>query len=472
MPTPTAAEERDDQAPPKESDEETGKPKKRRPNHKGRSDLPPDLERIVIGESRVPEDERGCSHCGKPMCTFDWVEHETVEYVPGRFVVHVERREKIACKSEGCDGEAVTAERKCKSELPTRVGASVLAHLIESKCDDSLPIYRLRDGFARLGFDVPLNTLYRYWTFVLDLLIPVAEVTLAVVLDDDIVCIDDTGMPVLDESRSGGKFRGHLWAFKGSTSEMVAFQFTETWEATEIQPWIEAITGMIQVDDYKGYSATVDSILETGKLVQLVPPERRLGCMMHLRRRFYEAFELGDKRAAPAIEWIRKLYDIEAEAKELGFDANGRLALRQEKSLPLLDALFEWIVDLQPKLGKTTKLAEAIRYAVNQRRFVERCFTDGRFEIDNGEIERVLKKPCVGRKNYLHCGSVGGAKRLAAAYTLVLSCKALGINVRDYLVDVITKIAGGWPLRRIRELVPDAWAATHAPATAAHPAGQ
>jgi hypothetical protein len=79
--------------------------------------------------------------------------------------------------------------------------------------------------------------------------------------------------------------------------------------------------------------------------------------------------------------------------------------------------------------------------------------------IDNGEIERVLKKPCVGRKNYLRAGSVAGAKRLAAAYTPVLSCKGLGINVNDYLVDVITKLAAGWPLRRIRELVPDAWAA-------------
>ena len=71
---------------------------------------------------------------------------------------------------------------------------------------------------------------------------------------------------------------------------MVAFQFTETWEAIEVQPWIEAITGMIQVDDYKGYSANVESMAETGKLFKLVPDARRLGCMMHVRRRFYEAF--------------------------------------------------------------------------------------------------------------------------------------------------------------------------------------
>jgi transposase len=471
-PTPEGADERDEEPPPKECSNSSDEPKKGRPNHRGRTALPPDLERIVIGESRVAEDARICCHCGDPMSTFDWVEHETVEYIPARFVVHVERREKVACKKKNCPGEAVTAERTCPSALPMRVGASVLAHLVESKCDDSLPIYRLRDSYARLGFDVPLNTLYRYWTFALDLLIPVAEVTLSVVLDDEIVFIDDTGMPVLDESKDSGKFRGHLWAFKGYTSKMVAFQFTETWEATDVQPWIEAITGMIQVDDYKGYSATVESMIEIGKLIQLVPDERRLGCMMHVRRRFYEAFELGDKRAAPAIDYIRKLYQVEAEAKKLKLDADGRLALRKEKSLPLLDALFKWIVDLEPKLGKTSKLARAVRYAINQRPFVERCFTDGRFEIDNGEIERVLKKPCVGRKNYLHCGSVAGAKRLAAAYTLVLSCKSLGINVNEYLIDVITKLANGWPLRRIRELLPDAWAAARAAVPAPDPAGQ
>ena len=68
--------------------------------------------------------------------------------------------------------------------------------------------------------------------------------------------------------------------------------------------------------------------------------------------------------------------------------------------------------------------------------------------------------PCVGRRNYLHCGSIQGAKRLAAAYTLVVSAKALGINVSEYLTDVINKLAGGWDVARIRELVPDAWAAT------------
>lgn len=438
------------------------KPKKRRPNHPGRTPLSPELERVIDAEVRVPDDERVCSHCGESMCTFDWVEHERVEYVPAHFVVHVERREKVACKNKACQGEAATADRDKEPKLPTRVGASVLAHMLESKCDDAMPVYRLRDRFARLGFDVPLNTMYGYWTFALDLLVPVAEVTLGVVLDEDVVCIDDTGMPVLDKTKPKGKFRGHLWAFKGNTSKMVAFQFTETWAASEVQPWIAAIKGYIQVDDYKGYSALVASLADPDQMVKLVADEVRLGCMMHVRRRFYDAYKLADARAGPGLEYIRKLYEVEAEARKLGLDADGRLTLRNEKSLPVLEQLYAWIDDLVPKVGKTSKLAEAVRYARNQRVYIERCFSDGRFEIDNGEIERVLKKPCIGRRNFLHCGSAKGAKRLCAAYTLVLSAKALGLDVQAYLTDVINKLAAGWPLRQIRQLVPDAWAAARA----------
>jgi hypothetical protein len=39
-----------------------------------------------------------------------------------------------------------------------RAGVSLLANLIESKCDHALPIHRQRDRLQRLGFDIPLNT--------------------------------------------------------------------------------------------------------------------------------------------------------------------------------------------------------------------------------------------------------------------------------------------------------------------------
>src|SRR5690348_17115117 len=91
--------------------------------------------------------------------------------------------------------------------------------------------------------------------------------------------------------------------------------------------------------------------------------------------------------------------------------------------------------------------------------FALRCLTDGRFELDTGRVERQIKEPVIGRKNYLFSGSAPAAQLLAGAYTLVCSCRNLGINTREYLVDVITKLQAGFPLRDINQLRPDNWAA-------------
>lgn len=438
-----------------ETDEESASastPKKR--NHPGRTRLAASLERIVSEPVCVPASERSCQHCAAEMAGIGFVEHERVEYVPAKFVVHVERREKLACKA--CRGDAVTAARK-EPVASRRVGASVLAHLVESKCDDALPIHRQRDQFSRLGFEVPSNTLYTYWSYVTDLLRPVADTTLGVVLGDPVyVALDDTTLKIIDKNKGSGTTRGHLWCFAG-TGPLVGYAFTETWSANDVAPWIRAIDADIQCDDYKGYSAQI-RFADGEQSGPLVDPQRRLGCMMHVRRRFHEALKLGDKRAAEAIELIQELYAVEALAKERGLVPNDRLMLRNERSQPVL-ARFEAAVDaLITSATPTSPLGSAARYAAQQRPFLRRCFTNGSFEIDNGRVERLIREPALGRKNFLFTGSLDGAKRLAAAYSLVQSCRNLGFGARDYLIDVIGKLEAGWPMRRIVELVPDRWA--------------
>jgi transposase len=435
-----------------EEPDATPAPKKR--NHPGRTKLSASLERIDSEPVCVPDGERACQHCAAEMAGIGFVEHERVEYVPAKFVVHVERREKLACKA--CRGDAVTAARK-EPAASRRVGASVLAHLVESKCDDALPIHRQRDQFSRLGFEVPANTLYSYWSYVTDLLRPVADTTLSVVLGDPVyVAMDDTTLKIIDKNKGSGTARGHLWCFAG-TGPLVGYAFTETWSATDVAPWIRAIDADIQCDDYKGYSAQIQ-FADGEHSGPLVDPTRRLGCMMHVRRRFHEAFKLGDKRAAEAIDLIQQLYAVEALAKERHLSPDDRLRLRNERSLPVL-ARFEEVVDaLAASTTPASSLGSAARYAAQQRPFLRRCFTNGSFEIDNGRVERLIREPALGRKNFLFTGSVDGAKRLAAAYSLVQSCRNLGFGARDYLINVIDKLEAGWPMRRIVELVPDRWA--------------
>ena len=98
-------------------------------------------------------------------------------------------------------------------------------------------------------------------------------------------------------------------------------------------------------------------------------------------------------------------------------------------------------------------------YALNQRKALLSFLKDGRLKLDNNRAERSLRQVAVGRKNWLFAGSAKGARRAAVLYTLVVSCKELGINPFDYLRDVIGKAASpDFPASRIDELTPTGWA--------------
>jgi len=435
----------------RDSETEAPKKKKRRTNHPGRSTLSPDIPRVINLVS-VPPAERNCAHCSAEMQCIGHIDHEVVEFVPASIVVNVERREKLACVA--CNQDIVTAPRVATEAYQRRAGMSLLAHLVESKCDDALPIYRQHDQLRRLGFDVPLNSLYGYWDYATSLLVPVADAIVSKVLSESVVGIDDTKLDYLDRESARGKSRGHLWCFVGDGPN-VGFIFTETWEAADIEPWIGAVDGFIQCDDYKGYGSKLER--EDGSIRILVPPERRLGCMMHVRRRFHQAYVGKHLGAAIPLRIIGDIYKTEAKAKELGLSPDERIELRRKESLPLLDAFDSWVDEQVIKLLPTSPLGSAARYAQDQRVFVRRCFTDGRFEIDNGRVEREIREPAIGRKNFCFAGSAKAAERLAAAYTVVQSARRTGIPVREYLIDILGRLDRGWPARQLTTLLPERW---------------
>lgn len=436
------------------------KPKKKRKRVRSMK-VAANVERIVT-TVLVPESERQCSNCGDEMKTFDFIEHETIKFVPAKIVVEVERREKVGCD---CRKDAVTADRVNAPAVIRKVDASFLAKLIKDKTALGLPLDRQRREFGRLGLDICDKTMQSYWNYSTDLLEPVGLATLSDVFAHSIVAADDTHLKTLDKSHKNGIFRGHIWCFVGTDGEvngpeMVAYGYTKSWEATEISEWFSSINGSIQVDGYAGYSVEVDD--EDGETRVAVPDDRRLGCGMHIRSKFQQALLSKDRRAAIPLKHLIDIYAIEADCKARALSPDDRLAERQRKSLPLLDALDEWVNTIHPKLLPKSPLRTATTYAINQRPYFRRCFDDGRFEIDNGRCERRIRPFAVGRRGFLFTGSVRGGERLAIAYTLVDNCLILGIDPHVYLVDIITKIESGWPLSRLSELTPANWFAQQA----------
>ena len=123
-----------------------------------------------------------------------------------------------------------------------------------------------------------------------------------------------------------------------------------------------------------------------------------------------------------------------------------------------MQSLFDWVTAQEDRLRPKSPLAVAVAYAKQQRLYIENCFTDGRFEVDNGRTEREIRGIAVGRKNFLFSGSADAAERMAGAYSLVNSCRQLGLPVRAYLTDIIEQVgSGAAKMREIGRLCPDAW---------------
>jgi transposase len=135
---------------------------------------------------------------------------------------------------------------------------------------------------------------------------------------------------------------------------------------------------------------------------------------------------------------------------------------RQTESLPIMTELYTWIEKIHPGLVPKSPIYEATRYAIRQKEYWVRCFSDGRFEIDNGEVERQLRRVATGRRNYLFAGSDDGAVRLATAYTVLACCRMHGVDPLAYMTDVLRKISDDWPNERLDDLLPHRWAALRA----------
>lgn len=69
----------------------------------------------------------------------------------------------------------------------------------------------------------------------------------------------------------------------------------------------------------------------------------------------------------------------------------------------------------------------------------------------------------IGRKNYLFVGSEAGGETSAIIYTVLGSCKVIGVNPNAYLRDVFDKLANGWKMNRLEELLPKQWQAARDP---------
>jgi transposase len=252
---------------------------------------------------------------------------------------------------------------------------------------------------------------------------------------------DETTAPVLDPGRGCTK-TGQLWAYAaddrpwgGCDPPGVVYVYAPDRKSERPITHLEGFKGILQVDGYAGYRKLADR----GDV-------RLAFCWSHVRRGFYEFAIPGPSPIAKeALERIAALYAVEKDIR--GRSADERRTARHQRSLPLTDALEPW---LRAKLGlisQKSKLAEAIRYTLSRWEGLTRFIDDGRIELDNNT-----------QKNSLFAGHDQGAVNWACIASMIETAKLHGIDPKPYLADILTKLVNGWPMAKIDELLPWAWA--------------
>ena len=394
------------------------RPKPRRkplPDHLPRETIVHDIE------------DKTCDCCGHDLHRIGEEKSEQLEFIPAQVKVIEHVRPKYGCRH--CERNGTEVRIKVapvpKSPIPKSIATpSLLAHVITSKYQYALPLYRQEQMFRQFDIDLNRKTLAEWMMRCGELLEPLYQRLKAELLKQSVIQADETPLQVLEED----KHRCYMWVYCTGTDSpsntgppnIVLYDYQASRSGQCARDYLDGFSGYLQVDGYAAYEQTAATLV---------------GCWAHARRKFVEAKKAQPKgksgRADRAISHIQKLYRVESEIKDL--NPIEKQQVRQERARPLIDEFKGWLDKSANQVPPKTALGKAVAYTLGQWDKLERYLEDSHLQIDNNRVERAVKPFVIGRKNWLFSNTGNGARASAMLYSIIETVKANGLQPYDYL---------------------------------------
>ena len=376
--------------------------------------------------------------------------HDELVYIPAKLFRrrHFVQTVKCPCcgKNEEDDAASddIIKEHFRKGHAPKLMipgsfcSPELLAHIIYSKYSLAAPLYRQEQDFRQKGVILSRTTMANW---IIRMSMKKAEPIYARMKEDllknTVIHGDETRVQVLHEENRRAKTKSQMWAFTNPETadySIVLYKYSPTRHGSNAKNFLEDHAGYIVCDGFDGYN----------KLTKAT----RCSCWAHARRKFIEALP-EDKSlwktsvAAKAIEYIDKLFALEREYA--GKDADGnrtgdplpsdeKIRRRNTESKAVANEFFEWITTVEAGTGS---LRRAVVYVSNERKYLLRFLEHPDIAISNNRAENAVRPFVIGRKNWLFCDSVKGANASAAWYSIICTAYQNGLNVEQYLVDML-----------------------------------
>jgi len=372
---------------------------------------------------------------------------QELEYRPGSLYVRELVRPKYARKN----GQGVII-----APLPLRpihkamAGAGLLTQMVVEKYVDAIPLYRQIERYKRDGITLSPATLNEWLTETCKLLSPLYTLIGGKIRGAPVLKAYETPVKVLDKSKKGTTHRGCLWVFLDPQDGYVYFDYQPGRGKENLKLALPDYKGTIQCDGYSVYQ----SVFQDDENVKLIH------CWAHVRRLFFESKSADAVNAETGLTFIGALYDVERLAREGNLAAEQFTALRQEKSVPVLTEMKEWLITRMQVLNPTNPVYKAAQYTLKLWPGLIHYTTDGRLAIDNNEAKNAIRPSAIGKKNFMFFGSHEGGERAAMLYTFMGTCKKQGVNPAAWLKDILLRLPYFKKYQSLKELLPQNWVIT------------
>lgn len=161
-------------------------------------------------------------------------------------------------------------------------------------------------------------------------------------------------------------------------------------------------------------------------------------CLSHARRNFYEVAEAFPSEVRYALECLKTVYRVDAEAKQEQRSPDDRLRLHQQQSGPVMQELRQWL-DRQfdeRMVEPNSALGQAIAYMRRHWDKLTLFLRQPGAPLDNNLAEQALKMTIRHRKNSLFYKTQRGAQVGDLYMSLIHTCYFSNVDPFTYLTEL------------------------------------
>ena len=418
-------------------------PRQRKP-HPGRQRLSENLPRV---EEVIQCAEQTCKQCGGETSVIGYDESEVLDVEPARYFVRVTKREKRACR---CCQQGSVSMPACQPRIVEKGLASdrVVVETVIAKYCDHLPLYRQAAILEReAGLEIGRATLDGWVIRVGELLQPIVTAMRQDLLSASYLQADETIVPVQMRDKRGADHQAYLWQYGKPGGETV-FDFCMSRSREGPQKFLGPWEGILQTDGYQAY----DNIGG--------PKLMHVGCWAHARRKFVDAVKVHPEDGAAIQMVIRMdaLFLVDRHARQRQMSVEERLALRREHAETWAEEIRQECQALLKTVLPQSAVGKAAAYTLNMWPKLRRCFDYAEVELSNNLAENSMRGVALGRKNWLHVGSVKSGPKVAAILSIIESCRRLGVPAKDYLMAVLPGLDRR-KMSEVAQITPARWSA-------------